>query len=676
LDPFVFEDPQWKREIPRQHESRQSHERCYPHQYQSFRCGPAAVDPILMDAFAPTNRKNQQRRRKKRDTFQGDGFDFLAFPPQALRGEYKGRSPFKGTDGRKPCQTPSPSPTVASTCPKQKKTKDVDPFLELMFAGAPSDSHQHQERRIQEQRAAAKSVDDAPFQFFFPGAMTSGVPRQQHQQELQKRAFHQAILQKVLEEEQKKAKYASRRATCASWQQSQQDRSSQLYELSIQEFILKKMLGLEQSAMRKEGTSKPEEETRKMPTNESKKSERKVTFSTNGSTSAVYQLPQQFRDEATDQALVLSIDVAGFAMDDLNLQVDPIRRGTARLNLKAKRTNALGDTWELERTKTLNAEAYNMNAVEATCDDDILKINIPKKTQSTTSNVHIPIHATTTTKDEQEDKENDVEDTKESFMLADLFEAMAADVVHPKEATEDARTEFKEQGHYGENDEVPVPDSLEDMLRTMVNQFERAYHQGTETDANETTIESEETKEQVDKNIKEEQVTAGIESKQVKMPVESVSTPIVAVKSERREKVRESTPDNLEEKPMKSSLNEESTLTAAGTMEKAGKDDDLFAPETETVFEPIKSTAEDVPTDAVIDNKLHSMLGKESHTKKNSDELVEINENAEQIDQDPSNHMGEDSSFDILDSEEIEDHQSWEDVDGNEHKAETTDLSD
>merc|ERR1712232_311430 len=125
----------------------------------------------------------------------------------------------------------------------------------------------------------------------------------------------------------------------------------------------------------------------------------------------------------------------------------------------------------------------------------------------------------------------------------------------------------------------------------------------------------------------------------------------------------------------KSSSNEESPSTA--TMKTAADEDDLFAPETEIVFEPVESTAEtlavesadDFATDtSVVDNELDSKRDDENPNAEkkfhpNFDEVVRTKEPVEK----------EDSSFDILDSEEMEeDHHSWENVNGNEDD----DLSD
>lgn len=105
--------------------------------------------------------------------------------------------------------------------------------------------------------------------------------------------------------------------------------------------------------------------------------------------SSVIKVPQQWHIDDTDEALILSIDVAGFKLEDLELKVD---RGI--LSLQGQRTNSLGDVFELLRTKKLDPGLYNEAGIEARCDkqdDCILRITIPKNEYAATNGGSIPI---------------------------------------------------------------------------------------------------------------------------------------------------------------------------------------------------------------------------------------------------------------------------------------------
>ncbi|KAL3933108.1 MAG: hypothetical protein SGBAC_010541 [Bacillariaceae sp.] len=113
-------------------------------------------------------------------------------------------------------------------------------------------------------------------------------------------------------------------------------------------------------------------------------------------TSSVIQLAQQWHVQESDQSLILSIDVTGFTMENLELKVAPAEHPqhasnhTIVLTLRGKRTNGLGDVFELHRTKMIDPILYNEAGVEARRDNptggdsdngnsDILWISIPKR---------------------------------------------------------------------------------------------------------------------------------------------------------------------------------------------------------------------------------------------------------------------------------------------------------
>lgn len=705
--------------------------------------------------------------------------------------------------------------------------KKVEPCYQFILSGAP-----------QKQKQAAtttKPVDDALFQMFFP---TSEAPRQR--EDLRQQALNQSILQKVLEEQKKataasqsqidkletagsilkkilehqeNSAEASRRKEQARQQQSyeqaiqeavlkaiieqqqststkkedskkaaeeesrrkEQVRQQQSYEQAIQEAILNAIMGQKQSmSTNKEESNKPADESTRSLTSEQKETERNVTFA--NSSSSVYQLPQQFHAETTDEALILSIDVTGFAMDDLNLQVDPIRHGTAQLTLAAKRTNALGEVWELNQSKTLNAEKLKVDSVEATCDDNILRITIPKKVESTGSKVVIPIYPNASKREiEQKVKSQDVK----PFTLQDLLEAMTADVARESEATvkndaaskatvKSTAAEVKDKVQDEAKDEAPVALNMEDLLMAMANQFAQAYQEGNSSDANETTPKAE-TKEKFDdkketkcdsneapakfeakdsnkanaksevkdsnkatakseakklkikpgflcadkakakseakkkagdkkeipksnesetkkqgtpekehseesetKKVTVETVNVAVESETVSKfkPDESTSTSVPILKKSAStptvETVNDEVENEMEEHFVSESKPDESTSMTTPITQKKSDDHDLFAPETEIVFEPVDESASgtDATNKSSADPSVADVQSKQDEDSSSSESnpnSVESMAETKEVEVE-NDLLNEGESSDALESEASEDQQSWEHV--------------
>mmetsp|Transcript_28549 Transcript_28549/g.69190 ORF Transcript_28549/g.69190 Transcript_28549/m.69190 type:complete len:446 (-) Transcript_28549:101-1438(-) len=111
--------------------------------------------------------------------------------------------------------------------------------------------------------------------------------------------------------------------------------------------------------------------------------------------SCIMQAPQNWHVEETDNSLILSIDVAGFRLENLELKVE---HGV--LTLFGKRTNRLGDVFDLRRSKTIDPIMYDEAGIEARCDTnqginnvddaDILRITVPKR-EYPRQNDEIPI---------------------------------------------------------------------------------------------------------------------------------------------------------------------------------------------------------------------------------------------------------------------------------------------
>jgi hypothetical protein len=619
IDPFVFEQPQSKRKASEQ----------YPR-----RNGFYHPEPMVMEAIA-RNQKNQQQRRRQKHVdqaswkpIQGDGLEFLLLSPKALQRVQDSRNPRQGrTDGRKQCQVPSPSPfrmmphSSASNKNNNIRNPAADPFLETLFGVAPSSRCQRHDVGAKE----PKLVDDELLQILFPGTTRA------------------------------QAQPAEIKNIATTPRRQQQDR-----EQALKEVILKSLFGEQPSKMKE--ASKPTGQ----PTGERKKSDRNVAFADPNPIGSVYQLPQQWHTETTTEALILSIDVTGFGMDDLNLQVDPIRRGSAQLTLKAKRTNALGEVWELNRSKVLNSEEYRINAVEATCEDDkILRITIPKKIEPSFSHATIPIRPTA--RNEKQEKNQGADDSVKPFTMENLLEAMVTDFAHANEANKretkaESREEQKEERRDEANEGVTL--SLEDLLVAMADQFEQSFRESNNSASGvKTSSECEVSKEEVDKKGKESKPSTGVESKQ-EQPEESKPSTGIDIEKEKPEEKHSVTgtalkaslvvdaEEKVKEEPKPESLVDapsphESPLAANVPIVETAEEESSTT-ETEVVWERTKSSGDDTaPTESLPEE------GAEDEDSK-SDENQPKSENV---------FKPEESFGIIFESKDAEDNQSWEEVD-------------
>lgn len=122
---------------------------------------------------------------------------------------------------------------------------------------------------------------------------------------------------------------------------------------------------------------------------------------------SILQVPQQWHIQETGKSLVLSIDVAGFDLQNLELKVEQ-----SILTLFGHRTNRLGDVFELSRSMMLDPIVYNEAGIEARCDNqdnntddsNILSITIPKK-EHASENGSIPIRTAEESLNPSEDEE-------------------------------------------------------------------------------------------------------------------------------------------------------------------------------------------------------------------------------------------------------------------------------
>lgn len=210
--------------------------------------------------------------------------------------------------------------------------------------------------------------------------------------------------------------------------------------------------------------------------------------------SSVIKVPQQWHIDDTDEALILSIDVAGFKLEDLELKVD---RGL--LSLQGQRTNSLGDVFELLRTKKLDPILYNEAGIEARCDnqdDCIMRITIPKKEYAATNGGTIPIQVahecpneailqdpstrtTTATLLENCEKEH-IETIETSGFLEDNIFIPEAEIVFERDEEEEAVGPV-ETVQDSSNDSLESPQESHSVVENALLTDERVEHDSDST---------------------------------------------------------------------------------------------------------------------------------------------------------------------------------------------------
>merc|ERR1711915_237441 len=77
--------------------------------------------------------------------------------------------------------------------------------------------------------------------------------------------------------------------------------------------------------------------------------------------------------EETDQKATISLDVSGFSIEQLKIEID-----NHVLTVSGQRTNKLGDTFVMRRRLALKADVYDEEAVEAQLEHGVLELTVPK----------------------------------------------------------------------------------------------------------------------------------------------------------------------------------------------------------------------------------------------------------------------------------------------------------
>lgn len=111
--------------------------------------------------------------------------------------------------------------------------------------------------------------------------------------------------------------------------------------------------------------------------------------------------------QETSEKTVLSIDVAGFTVDQLTVEID-----SDVLTVSGKRTNRLGDTFSTRRRFTLKANVYDTANVLANLTDGVLEVTIKKRPELKSRKIPIslePLAISVITKEDQAEELRRVE---------------------------------------------------------------------------------------------------------------------------------------------------------------------------------------------------------------------------------------------------------------------------
>jgi len=119
-------------------------------------------------------------------------------------------------------------------------------------------------------------------------------------------------------------------------------------------------------------------------------------------------------DEETPQLAKMSLDVTGFAPEDIALNVEDFV-----VSINGERTNRLGDRFVLDRRFRLDKNTVNVDDVTASIDDGILELTVPKKSNVGPRTIPISISSSSTdddvstsTKEESDSHREDNEHTR------------------------------------------------------------------------------------------------------------------------------------------------------------------------------------------------------------------------------------------------------------------------
>lgn len=152
-------------------------------------------------------------------------------------------------------------------------------------------------------------------------------------------------------------------------------------------------------------------------------------------------------DEETPQAAKMSLDVTGFAPEDIAIHVEDFV-----VSIKGERTNKLGDVFVLDRRFRLDKTTVCVDDVTASIDDGILELTVPKKSTIGPRSIPISISASATNKSPPQNNEEVSNCHEEDEVVADSVEG----VDHPESVDGSSHEEQSNNKEEDENDSIEV----------------------------------------------------------------------------------------------------------------------------------------------------------------------------------------------------------------------------
>jgi len=136
-------------------------------------------------------------------------------------------------------------------------------------------------------------------------------------------------------------------------------------------------------------------------------------FQMKNNTRVIEQRTPIHMHQETDDAAKMSLDVTGFAPDDISINIDDYI-----VSIQGKRTNKLGDIFVVNRRFRLDKKTASVDEVTAAFDEGILELTVPKKSIAGPRKIPIVVSASVAdshTQDESvEEEESSVSSHEEN----------------------------------------------------------------------------------------------------------------------------------------------------------------------------------------------------------------------------------------------------------------------
>merc|ERR1712071_709938 len=140
--------------------------------------------------------------------------------------------------------------------------------------------------------------------------------------------------------------------------------------------------------------------------------------------------------EETPDAARMSLDVTGFAPEDITIHVE-----NYVVSIKGQRTNKLGDVFVLDRRFRLDKNTASVDRVAATFEDGILELAVPKKSNAGPRQIPIVVAAASTADFDtgslpKEDEDEEIADDEEAIPPPPGFDDSSETVEEPQSTEE------------------------------------------------------------------------------------------------------------------------------------------------------------------------------------------------------------------------------------------------